>query len=328
MNLMGWQACRGGRVRFGCGAVGKRVHGPMLESRQMERFQAKHDGLILSLLNDHLPSWKRNHLKQKLRAKLVQVNGQTVSRHDAPVQAGDWVEIVAQAALASTGPRTIGMGIRVVYEDAYLVVVDKPAGLLAVSSAREREKTALAIVRAALQAEEKRNVRVWPVHRIDRGTSGLLMIARSLDIREAMQSMWSQVHKQYLAVLEGVWPQESGKIEQPLREGKDLQVYVAPQSREAKHAVTHFRVRTRFNDRTALEVWLETGRKHQIRVHFAHAGHPLLGDVQYGAAPHALGRPALHAQRLHFPHPRSRQRIELESPIPADLRALLRTSAP
>lgn len=292
----------------------------------MERFQAKRDGPILSLLEDRLSSWKRNQLKQRLRAKQVQVNGETVHRHDAWVQAGDWVEIVSRAAAAG-GPRQFGMGLRVVFEDAHLVVVDKPAGLLAVSSEREREKTALAMVRTSLQRLEKRPVRVWPVHRLDRGTSGLLMIARSLAVREALQTMWSQVHKQYLAVLEGIWPHAQGKIDQPLREGRDLKVYVEPHARDAKHAVTHYQVRNRFSDRTALEVRLETGRKHQIRVHFAHAGHPLLGDVQYGAAPHAIGRPALHAQRLAFPHPQTLQPIELESPIPADLQALLRAGA-
>lgn len=289
----------------------------------MERFFAKRDGQILPLLEHHLPSWKRNLLKQRLRDQQVQVNGQTVSRHDAPVQAGDRVEILSRPN--SAGPRRLPSGLRVVYEDALLIVVDKPAGLLAVSSPKEREKTALALVRNSLQSQEKRNVRLWPVHRLDRGTSGLLMLARTQQVREAMQDQWSQVRKQYLAVLEGAWPHEQGTIDVALREGKDLKVHVAPaHAPDAKRAVTHYQMRKRFADRTVMEVRLETGRKHQIRVHFANAGHPLLGDVQYGAASHAIGRPALHAQRLHFPHPDSRQRIELESPIPADLLALLR----
>lgn len=288
----------------------------------MERFFAKRDGQILPLLEKHLPSWKRNVLKQRLRDQQVQVNGETVARHDASVQAGDRIEIVPRPS--PTGPRRLASGLRVVYEDAHIIVVDKPAGLLAVSSPKEREKTALALVRNALQSQEKRNVRLWPVHRIDRGTSGLLMIARSLPIREAMQAQWSQVQKEYLAVLEGNWPHEKGSINEALREGKDLKVQVVPaHAREAKRAVTHYQIRRRLADRTVLDVRLETGRKHQIRVHFAHAGHPLVGDVQYGAAAHAIGRPALHARRLQFPHPHSQQRIELESPVPADLQALL-----
>ena len=289
----------------------------------MERFFAKQDGPILSVLERHLPAWKRNLLKQKLRDRQVQVNGRTVARHDDPIQAGDCVEIRPRAE--EVGPRRLPMGLRVVFEDPHLIVVDKPAGLLAVSSPKEREKTVLALVRNALQSQERRNVRLWPVHRIDRGTSGLLMLARSHQVRESMQANWSQVRKEYLAVLEGVWPHEQGCIDAPLREGKDLKVYVVPaHERDAKRAVTHYLLHKRFSARTALRVRLETGRKHQIRVHFSNAGHPLLGDVQYGAAAHPIGRPALHAHRLHFPHPHSGQRIELESPIPADLQAVLR----
>lgn len=206
--------------------------------------------------------------------------------------------------------------------------MDKPAGLLAVATEAERERTVLAQVREALARDRKGRGRVWPVHRIDRGTSGLLLVAKSREVREAMQAGWAEVEKVYLAIVEGAPAPPASTIRKRLREGKDLKVYVDERSTEAKDAVTHYRTLEVLGSRALLEVRLETGRKHQIRAHLASLGYPIAGDTRYGAASLQIGRPALHAHRLRFPHPVTGAVIELVSPLPRDLERLVTAERP
>lgn len=287
----------------------------------MERFTARQTTSLWSLLEDRLPSWKRSTLKERLRGGCVTRNGEVVRRHDAPVEAGDLVEVHDQSPCAA--PPRLGLGLRWVHGDEWLVVIDKPAGLLSVSTEGESEKTALHQVGLALSRGRPRSERVWPVHRIDRGTSGLLMIARSRDVREAMQADWHRVEKVYYAVVEGVPSPTAGTIRAPLREARDYSVHIDWQAPEARPAITHYRTVRSTGERSLVEVHLETGRKHQIRVHLASLGTPLVGDERYGAKPHAIGRPALHALRLRFPHPVTGTWHAYESPFPRALAALV-----
>lgn len=287
----------------------------------MERLPVEQAATLLPFLEARLTTWKRSTLKERLKLGFVLVNGEEITRHDHPLAPGDVVSVLDRAR--GLRPLVARYGLRIVHEDDALVVVDKPAGLLSVATEGEAERTVLRQVREALERGRRGRGRVWAVHRIDRGTSGLLLVARNPDVQRALRDNWRDVEKIYLAVVEGAPDPLEGTLRKRLKEGRDLKVYVDERAPDARDAVTHYRTLEVVGARALLEVRLETGRKHQIRVHLSSIGHPIVGDVRYGAAPISLDRPALHAHRLAFTHPVTGARISLESPLPPELKALL-----
>lgn len=270
---------------------------------------------LLDWLLAALAPTNRTRVKQILRSGRVTVNGRPVTRHDHPLCPGDRVAITRDAPAGRPLERA---GIAVVYEDDALVVIDKPAGLLAVATESEKADTAFARLRAHLEA--CRAGRPFVVHRLDRETSGLLLFARSPEVRDRLQADWEAVAKTYLAVVEGVPDPAVGRVENFLTEGRDLRVRAGSRpGGTAKRAVTRYRVVTARGGYSLVEVGLETGRKHQIRVHLAGLGCPVIGDGVYGAATDPAGRLGLHAWRLAFDHPVTGRRVELESPLPEPL---------
>lgn len=278
-----------------------------------ERFVVADGGPLLAVLAAQLAGWGRNTLRQRIELGCVEVNGQPAARGNQPVAAGDVVEVHDKAdgrRAAEAGPN-----LTVLYADDDLLAVDKPAGLLAVGSDDERDRTALAFVRT-LACRQRRDADVWPAHRIDRETSGVLLFARSREVRDALQAAWSAVEKVYVAIVEGRPEPAAASIEQPLWEDRNLRVRVGAHA-DAKPARTHFRTVATRGARAELEVTLDTGRKHQIRAHLAWLGHPVVGDDRYGTR---ASRLCLHARRLVVPHPRDGRRLTIEAPVPAALR--------
>ena len=272
------------------------------------------DAPLLDWLLAALAPMNRTRVKQLLRSGRVTVNGAPATRHDHPLRAGDAVAI-ARDAPAPANDRT---GLAVVYEDAHLIVIDKPSGLLTVATEAEKTDTAFARLSAHLAA---RNAgRPFVVHRLDRDTSGLLLFARSAEVRDQLQANWEDVTKTYLAVVEGTPDPAEGVIDNYLTEGRDLRVRASRHAgKDAKRAVTRYKVRETRGRYSLVEVELETGRKHQIRVHLSGLGHPVAGDKLYGAATDPARRLCLHAWRLAFDHPFTGARVEVESPLPAAL---------
>jgi len=248
----------------------------------------------------------------------VLVNGETVTRGNHTLMAGDEVEIVGREQGQSEP--SARRGLETLYEDEHLIAIDKPAGLLSVSTERQRTRTALALLRDAL-SRPGRPARLWPVHRLDRETSGVLLFARSREVCEEVRANWSEATKTYLAIVEGHPEYVQGVIDQPLWEDQALNVRVGRKP-GAKDARTRYRRLQSLSGRTLLEVELDTGRRHQIRVHLAWLGHPVLGDKRYGRDGSRLG---LHALRLEVPHPRSERRLVLEAPVPRAFTKLLET---
>ena len=214
----------------------------------------------------------------------------------------------------------------VVYEDDWLLVVDKPAGVV-VHPAPGHEHGTLAQGLVAEGARGGHQSRPGIVHRLDKDTSGLLIVARRDDAyRELVAAMERRdIHRRYLALLLGDLPQDAGTIDAPigrhLRDRKRMSLHTAA----GKRAVTHFEVLGRAAGFTLARVTLETGRTHQIRVHFSALGYPVAGDVQYGRPPRpeGLDRQFLHSAGLVFPHPRDGREISCSSPLPPDLAAFL-----
>lgn len=269
-----------------------------------DRFVASTAGPLLPLLAAHFATWSRNTLRQRLHIGCIDVNGTPVTRHDHALRPGDVVEIHAKGD--ARAPRR-GRSLAVLFDDDDLLAIDKPAGLLSVASDDEHERTALALLREQVGGP------LWPAHRLDRETSGVLLFARSADVQKRVQAAWGEAHKEYLAVVDGAPQPPAGAIELPLREDATLHVRAGSHP-DARPACTRYRTLASAGGRTLLAVELDTGRKHQIRAHLAAIGCPVVGDARYGTrGPRLL----LHAVRLALPHPRTGRPLSIEAPPPA-----------
>ncbi len=269
-----------------------------------DRFTTDRPGALFEQLVRHFPGWSRNTLRQRLRLGCIDVNGTAADQHDLPLAVGDVVEVHGTAR--ARPPRASGPSVPVLFDDADLLAIDKPAGLLAVSTDAERERTALAILRQRSGGD------LWPVHRLDRETSGVLLFAKARAVCEQVRGDWGSVQKVYRAVVEGRTEPPTGTIDLPLWEDRNLRVHTGehPAARPARTRYTTLQTR---GARSLLEVELDTGRKHQIRAHLAASGCPVVGDDRYGAR---ASRLCLHAFRLTLPHPRDGRRLELQAEVP------------
>lgn len=227
-----------------------------------------------------------------------------------------------------------GSGLTILYEDEDVLVVDKPAGLLTIATARERSRTAYFILTDYVRKGSPRSrSRIFVVHRLDRETSGVLVFAKNADAKLKLQSQWREreTEKEYLAVVHGVVKPETGTITTYLAENRAHIVYSTNDPAKGKLSRTVYRLLRTAGDLSLLEVQPLTGRKHQIRVHLAGMGHPIVGDAKYGLAAErgragdgakacldgAAGRLGLHARSLSFIHPSTGKRVTLEAKVPA-----------
>ena len=280
------------------------------------------------------PEYSRSRLKEWLLAGAISIDGAAKRPRDA-VAGGETVELTPVAEVeVEAEPQPMTLDVR--YEDEDLLVVNKPAGLVVHPGAGNPAGTLMnGLLHHAPQLEEV--PRAGIVHRIDKDTSGLLLVAKSLPAHTALvrQLADREISRHYLAVCNGVLT-GGGTIDAPIARHPVDRKRMSVQDR-GKPAVTHYKVLERFRAHTYISASLETGRTHQIRVHFAWRRHPLVGDPVYGgrlALPagasdalvemlRSFRRQALHATRLAFAHPSSGERVELEVPPPADFEALL-----
>jgi 23S rRNA pseudouridine1911/1915/1917 synthase len=272
---------------------------------------------LLPFLFAAWPEVKKKTARDWLKFRLVTLNGRIVTQFDRPLQPGDVVAIRSKTFAA---PETrVGGGILIRHEDAAILVVEKPADLLSIASPSEEEQTAYAFLTDHVRrGDSRRRERVFIVHRLDRETSGLMVFARTEAIQQTLQANWDAVEKKYRAVVEGAPPQEAGVLESHLEESDRFKVWSAPEGPNTRRAVTHYRVEKKGKDTTLVELTLETGRRHQIRVQLADAGCPIVGDKKYGAKTNPIRRVALHASSLRFPHPVSGEAMRFLSPLPGE----------
>jgi 23S rRNA pseudouridine1911/1915/1917 synthase len=258
--------------------------------------------------------YSRTKIKQLLKYRAVEVNGQAVSSISHAVLPGDIVAVRKEKQEPAPEP---SLGIRIVFEDDALIVIEKPAGLLTIASETEKVKTAYYQLNEFLRKRSAgTGERIFIVHRLDRDTSGLLMFAKSEAVKIALQSSWKTAEKRYCAVVEGTPEKKEETIESYLRETKSLKVYSSREQGTAKHAATKYRIVKHGREYALLDIVLETGRKNQIRVHLADIGHPVAGDKKYGARTDPFKRLALHACFLSFTHPVTGEVMRFESTIP------------
>lgn len=208
-------------------------------------------------------------------------------------------------------------GLTILHEDRDVIVVEKPCGLLTIGTDRDKARTVHTILNDYVRKGDPRSRnRVYIVHRLDRETSGILVLAKSEPAKMYLQEHWQDTDKRYLAVVHGKPAQKSGTISSYLAENSAFKVYSTDVPALGKLSHTQYEVIKQARGIAMLEIRLLTGRKHQIRVHLSEKGHPLVGDRKYGKGDDAHATLALHARSLSFTHPVSGKRLTFQTPIP------------
>ena len=286
-----------------------------LDEARVDVFTVSHDHALLAFLVEQLPMKGRNVLKALLRDRRVSVDGIPVGQFNQALVPGSVVEVRWERVTPRKKPNQLGLNI--VFEDTDLIVINKQSGPLTVATDTEKRKTAYSLLSDYVKLEDPDN-KIFVVHRLDRETSGLLLFAKNSTVKQQIQETWETMVNQrtYVGVVEGVVEQEEGTIVSWLAETTAFRVYSQPNAKVGKKAVTHYRKIGGNAKYSLLQINLDTGRKHQIRVHMQDIGHPIVGDKKYGSRSNPIRRMALHAQVLAFTHPKTGQPCRFESPVP------------
>jgi 23S rRNA pseudouridine1911/1915/1917 synthase len=279
------------------------------------QFTVKTPGPLMEFLMQSLHGKSRTGVKSLLAKKVVTVDGQVSTQFDFPLSEGQVVGIGKKPQ----GKPTALRGLKIIYEDEAVIVIDKEAGLLSVSTDLGKERTAHGLVSAYVKRRNPKT-KVLVVHRLDRDTSGIMMFVKDKDLQRHLRQNWQQSieTRSYLVVVEGVVEKDSATIESFMHGTDSLRSYSSKKQEGGQKAVSRYKVLKRGKDHTLLEVELETGRKNQIRVHMQDIGHPVAGDSKYGAEGDKLGRLGLHAHVLAFTHPVTEKPLTFTSPAPAE----------
>lgn len=263
-------------------------------------------------------SESRSKLKATLQSRGIAVNGRMVTQFDYQLKAGDKIIISRHKKQNQFKSRYV----KIVYEDRWLVVVEKNIGILSMAAGHSSLNVKSVLDDYFLKSRQK--CRAHVVHRLDRDTSGLMVYAKDIETEQILERNWHQIvyDRRYVAVVSGEMEQDNGTIANWLKDNKAYITYSSPTDNGGKYAVTHFQVLNRTTEHSLVEYKLETGRKNQIRVHSADMGHPVCGDVKYGNGDDPLHRLCLHAYILCFTHPVTGEPMEFSTPIPTAFRSL------
>lgn len=263
-------------------------------------------------------SESRSKLKATLQGRGIAVNGRMVTQFDYQLKAGDKIIISRHKKQNQFKSRYV----KIVYEDRWLVVVEKNIGILSMAAGHSSLNVKSVLDDYFLKSRQK--CRAHVVHRLDRDTSGLMVYAKDIETEQILEHNWHQIvyDRRYIAVVSGEMEQNNGTIANWLKDNKAYITYSSSTDNGGKYAVTHFQVLNRTTEHSLVEYKLETGRKNQIRVHSADMGHPVCGDVKYGNGDDPLHRLCLHAYMLCFTHPVTGEPMEFSTPIPTAFRSL------
>jgi 23S rRNA pseudouridine1911/1915/1917 synthase len=289
-------------------------------NNEFEDYDHYEVGQSMPLLEWMLANLKgsRSKLKATLQGRGVRVNDKYVTQFDYQLKPGMRVSI----SKSKRNDRFKSRYVKMVYEDQYLVVVEKNVGILSMAAGHSSLN-----VKSVLDdyfQRTRQQCRAHVVHRLDRDTSGLMIYAKDMQTEQMLEHNWHDIvyDRRYVGVVSGVMTEKTGTVANWLKDNKAYITFSSPVDNGGKYAVTHFRVLDSTDAYSLVEYQLETGRKNQIRVHSADLGHPICGDVKYGNGDNPLHRLCLHAYKLCFYHPVTRQPMEFETPIPTAFRSI------
>ncbi|GAY27696.1 MULTISPECIES: RluA family pseudouridine synthase [unclassified Prevotella] len=263
----------------------------------------------------------RSKIKATLQGRGIKVDGKCVTQFDYMLEPGMKVS-VSKTKRNQNGFKS--RYVKIVYEDRWLVVVEKNIGILSMAAGHSSLN-----VKSVLDnyfSKSRQRCRAHVVHRLDRDTSGLMVYAKDMDTEQIFERNWHDIvyDRRYVAVVSGEMENEGGTVANWLKDNKAYVTYSSPVDNGGKYAVTHYHVLDRTTEHSLVEFKLETGRKNQIRVHTADMGHPVCGDVKYGNGDDPLHRLCLHAFLLCFTHPVTGERMEFETPVPTSFRRIFK----
>ena len=283
-------------------------------------YTVEEDAQLLDWLIANLKGLSRNKVKDTLHGRGIKVNGKIVTQFDYPLTRGMKISVSKSKKNDTFKSRYVNL----VYEDPYLVVIEKKPGILSMAAGHKSLNVKTVLDDYFRQTKQRCTAHV--VHRLDRDTSGLMMYAKDMQTEQTLEHEWHNIvyDRRYVAVVSGEMEEDEGTIANWLKDNKAYVTYSSPIDNGGKYAVTHFHVLDRTTEHSLVEYKLETGRKNQIRVHSADMNHPVCGDVKYGNGDDPIHRLCLHAYMLHFFHPVTRARMEFETPIPSQFRMLFK----
>lgn len=286
-----------------------------------QHYIVKEDKPLLEFLLDNIENTSRTKIKSTLQGRGVKVNGKVITQFDYPLKSG---MKVAVSKSKQTSEMFKNRYIKIVYEDRYIVVIEKNIGILSMAAGHSSLNVKTVLDSYFKSTRQKCTAHV--VHRLDRDTSGLMIYAKDMQTEQTLEHEWHDIvyDRRYVAVVSGEMEDDYGTMTSWLKDNKAYITYSSPYDNGGKYAVTHFHTLDRTTDHSLVEFRLETGRKNQIRVHSADMGHPVCGDIKYGNGDDPVGRLCLHAYVLCFYHPVTRRRMEFETPIPAAFRKLFK----
>lgn len=276
-------------------------------------YYVKEKCLLLEFLYQNVNGKSKNNIKSLLRNGQVFVNNKKQTKFDFLLYEQDLVTV--QLRYIKTQ-----VPFSILYEDDSLIAIDKPAGLLSISTEQEKIKTAYKIVRNYVK---EKGEKIFVVHRLDRDTSGILLFAKNEKMKIMLQKHWNDItlKRGYIAIIEGHMNPEFGTIRSFLKEESNTMVH-STKGMDGKLAITRYQTIDKNKSFSLLELFLETGRKNQIRVHLSESFHPIIGDIKYHATKNPLQRLGLHSHLLEFIHPFTKKTIRLESSIPKEFQRL------
>ena len=266
-------------------------------------------------------SESRTKVKATLQGRGIKVDGKCVTQFDFLLQPGMKVAVSQSKRNQSAFKSRY---VKIVYEDRWLVVVEKNVGILSMAAGHSSLK-----VKSVLDdyfSKSRQKCRAHVVHRLDRDTSGLMVYAKDMETEQIFEHNWHDIvyDRRYVAIVSGEMMDDGGTIANWLKDNKAYITYSSPVDNGGKYAVTHFHVLDRTTEHSLVEYRLETGRKNQIRVHSADMGHPVCGDVKYGNGDDPLHRLCLHAYMLCFTHPITHERMEFQTQIPTAFKQVMK----
>ena len=290
-------------------------------------YRVTEPGELMDFLMKKMAGISRTRVKALLTNRVVLVDNTIQTLYNYPLQPGMCVQISKEKHKHEFRHPML----KILYEDAYIIVVEKKEGLLSVATERQKERTAQHILNEYVKRIHRGN-RIYVVHRLDRETSGIMMYAKDEKTQHTLRDNWHDLvrDRRYVAIVAGDMEQDEGTVRSWLTDRK-LYVSSSPVDDGGKYSVTHYHTIKRANGFSLLELNLETGRKNQIRVHMQLLGHPVVGDERYGCEVNPfygcevnpLGRLALHAFKLCFYHPVTHEWMEFETPYPTPFKTLM-----
>lgn len=296
----------------------------MIRNREQEKnnfvhYTVESDGKLLEWLLENVKGESRSKIKATLKGRGIKVDRKTVTQFDYPLKKGMRISI----SKSKQNRIFKSKYLKIVYEDQYLVVIEKNIGIL--SMAAGHSSLNCKTVLDEYFHSTRQHCQAHTVHRLDRDTSGLMIYAKDKDTALRLEENWHETvyDRRYVAVCSGEFP-EDGTVTSWLKDNKAYVTYSSMVDNGGKLAITHFHVLKRTPDYSLVEFKLETGRKNQIRVHSADLGHPVCGDIKYGNGDDPCGRLCLHAYLLCFIHPVTGKKMEFETQIPSSFMKLFK----